>query len=93
MVQAETIGTYVIVMVLVCALAKRRPFKGLLFLSLFVPAYLVGLFPHVAALTVGWEGGWIPGNAGAAAGAAAWATFGWLVTGWIRRNPRIPASA
>jgi hypothetical protein len=57
-----------------------RPFLGLLVMS---PVVLVMLVPPVALMTVGWDGGWILGIAGAAVGAAAGAVMGWLFKQWI----------
>jgi hypothetical protein len=57
-----------------------RPLTGLLVAS---PLVLVMLVPLVGLLTLGWEGGWIVGVAGAALGAAAGAVNGWLFNRWI----------
>ena len=52
-----------------------RPLLGLLVMSPFV---LVTLVPTFASITVGWEGGWILGTAGAVLGAAAGVSTGWM---------------
>jgi hypothetical protein len=57
-----------------------RPFLGLLVMS---PFALMLLVPLLGSMTVGWEGGWIPGTAGAVVGAAAGAVNGWLFNRWI----------
>jgi hypothetical protein len=57
-----------------------RPLLGMFTAFPFVPLQLV---PLVASLTVGWEGGWVLGIAGAAVGAAAGAVNGWLYNRWI----------
>lgn len=57
-----------------------RPFAGLLAMSPFV---LVALVPLAGSMTVGWDGGWVLGIAGAAVGAAAGAVNGWMFNRWI----------
>lgn len=57
-----------------------RPFLGLLVMS---PFLLVTLIPFVGSMTVGWEGGWLLGSAGAAVGALAGAAKGWMFKRWI----------
>ena len=57
-----------------------RPLVGLLVASPFV---LLILVPVIGSLTVGWEGGWPLGIAGAAVGAATGAVNGWLFLRWI----------
>jgi hypothetical protein len=57
-----------------------RPFLSML---TALPLVLLQMVPLAALLTVGWEGGWIPGIAGAAVGAAAGAANGWLYNRWI----------
>src|SRR5262249_17535676 len=57
-----------------------RPLRGLVVAS---PLVLLILVPLVGSMTVGWEGGWILGIAGAAVGAAAGALKGWLFNRWI----------
>jgi hypothetical protein len=77
--QAWTIGVFWILLALPGALVGR-PLLGLLVMS---PILLVGLVPPVGSVTVGWEGGWVLGIAGAAVGAAAGAVMGWLFLRWI----------
>jgi hypothetical protein len=57
-----------------------RPVPGLVVMS---PSLLLPLVPSAALLTVGWEGGWIVGIAGATVGAAAGAAQGWMFNRWI----------
>lgn len=76
---AWVIGVGWVLLALTGALVGR-PVLGLLVMSPFV---LVPLVPLVASMTVGWEGGWILGIAGAAVGAAAGAVNGWLFNRWI----------
>src|SRR5262249_53175582 len=57
-----------------------RPFLGLLVMS---PLVLLILVPVVASMTVGWQGGWVLGIAGAVVGAAGGAVQGWLFNRWI----------
>jgi len=77
--EAWVIGLFPITFALLGALV-RRPFLALLSALPLVPVQLI---PLVASLTVGWEGGWILGIAGAAVGAAAGAANGWLYSRWI----------
>ena len=77
--QAWGIGILLIGSALPGALVGR-PVLGLLVMSPFV---FVSLVPLAASLTVGWEGGWVLGIAGAAVGAAAGAANGWLFNRWI----------
>jgi hypothetical protein len=77
--EAWAIGLFPIAFAFLGALV-RRPFLGLLSALPLVPLLLV---PLVASLTVGWEGGWVLGIAGAAAWAAAGAATGWLYNRWI----------
>jgi hypothetical protein len=77
--QAWVIGIGWILLALPGALVGR-PFLGLLVAS---PLVLLTLVPVVASMTVGWEGGWIFGIAGAAIGAALGAVKGWLFNRWI----------
>ncbi len=81
--QAESIGFLLCIFVFMPAvLVRKMPFQGLRELSCVVPLYLVGLVVPVASMTVGWEGGWILGIAGAAVGAGAGAAAGWLFVRW-----------
>ena len=78
--QARGIGIFVIL----CALAGllgnwRRPFQGLRLPLTLVPFYLLELIAGAAFTTVGWEGGWILGIAGAAAGAMESGATGWML--------------
>jgi hypothetical protein len=80
--QAKFVGFFLFVLVLGGALAKGSPFKALREQLYFAPLYLVNQIPSVVAMTVGWEGGWILGVAGAGAGAATGAASGWLFNRW-----------
>jgi hypothetical protein len=57
-----------------------RPFLGL---TVAFPFVFIMMVPIVQSATVGWEGGWLLGIAGAAVGAAAGAVKGWLYARWI----------
>ena len=80
--KVRPIGYFLIVFAVAGALEKGKPFQGMRKVLFLVPVYLVNLVPPVAAMTVGWGGGWILGIAGAAAGATAGAAAGWLLTRW-----------
>jgi len=77
--QAWVVGVAWIFLSLPAALVGR-PLLGLRVAFLFV---LVMLVPVVGSATVGWEGGWLLGIAGAAVGATAGAVTGWLFNRWI----------
>jgi hypothetical protein len=82
--QVQGFGMFLILCALGGALANwRRPFQGLQLPLTILPLYLVGLVPPIASATVGWEGGWTLGFAGAALGVGAGAITGWLFTRWI----------
>ena len=68
--EARTIGSLLIVFALPGALVGRSPFTELRNYALpWAAMYLVGeLVPAVVSLTVGWEGGWLLGIAGAGRG-------------------------
>ena len=57
-----------------------RPVLGLAVMS---PLVLMILVPLAAMQTVGWEGGWVVGIAGAIIGAAAGVLQGWSFNRWI----------
>lgn len=76
---AWLIGVVWLVLALPGALVGR-PLLGLLVMS---PFALMLLVPLIGLLTVGWEGGWVLGTAGAVVGAAAGAVKGWLFNRWI----------
>ena len=80
--QAWGIGFLLFMFGLAGALGKGRPWHGLREPLYIVPLFLMGQVPLVAAMTVGWDGGWFHGIAGTAAGAAAGAAAGWLLTRW-----------
>ena len=61
--QARAIGRILYVFALAGALGRGRPFHGMREPLFLVPLYLVTLVPHIASMTVGWEGGWITGIA------------------------------
>ena len=71
-----------------------RPVVGLAVMSPFIGVILV---PTVASMTLGWEGGWIAGIAGAVIGTTGGAMSGWLFNRWImpeydkRRERQNPA--
>jgi hypothetical protein len=94
--QAQGIGMFVVLSVLVSALVNwRRPLRGLELPLTILPLYLVALVRPVASANIGWEGGWARGLAGAAAGAAAGAVTGWMFTRWnlvVSQRPRIIVS-
>jgi hypothetical protein len=77
--QAWGIGVVWILLALPGALVGR-PVLGLLVVT---PLVLLMLIPPVVSMTVGWEGGWILGIAGAAVGVAAGVAMGWLFNRWI----------
>src|SRR5262245_47682424 len=81
--QAKSIGFFLCVFVFLPAvLVRKRPVQGLRELSCVLPLYVVGLVPPVASMTLGWNGGWLLGIAGAATGAAVGAAAGWLFSQW-----------
>jgi hypothetical protein len=77
--EAWVIGLFPLVFAILGGLVGR-PFLGML---TALPVIALQLVPLFASLTVGWEGGWITGIAGAAIGAAAGAVNGWLYNRWI----------
>ena len=77
--EAWVVAVVWIVLTLPAALVGR-PVLGLLVAFLFVFAMLV---PVVGSATVGWEGSWLLGVAGAGVGATAGAVNGWLFNRWI----------
>jgi hypothetical protein len=81
-VQARTIGYFLVIFAVAGALGRGRPLHGLRELVYLLPFYLVGLIPNVASMTVGWQGGWLLGIAGAAVGAPAGTAAGWLFARW-----------
>jgi hypothetical protein len=83
--QARTLGFWLLAFVVPGALANwRKTFQGLRFPLLLLPVHVVAeLVPSVVAMTVGWEGDWTLGIAGALAGAAAGAATGWLFNRWM----------
>jgi len=80
--QAWGIGFLLFMFTLSGAMGKGKFLHRLREPLYIVPFYLAAQVPLVAAMTVGWEGGWLLGIAGTAAGAAAGAAAGWLLTRW-----------
>src|SRR5262249_49819799 len=79
-IQAWGVGFLLFIFALAGALRKGRILHRLREPLYIVPFYVAAQVPLVAAMTVGWEGGWLLGIAGTAAGAAAGAAAGWLLT-------------
>jgi hypothetical protein len=81
--QAKALGLLLFAVVLPGILARKNPLHDLRNFGLPVaPWYLVELVPQIGSMTVGWEGGWLLGIAGAAVGAAAGVVVGWLFARW-----------